>query len=311
MLHSRRLRHQWSEVSKVHPVNTDRNHLRKGITRLLNTKPSPDGSIVIPVNAQGDLDNVQNVIGCLCNYKGANSFELILVVNNFPEGASPTDIIRKYKEIGIRVVSIPDVRRSGEAVGFSARIPGISEARSDFVILFDADVLIPDVTALLDWYIKQFRAGAHAAYTHVGYYDLPNAPSVHIRFALHHFSRWVKRTLLGIPTTRGSNYAVYRTTMLKLYNDGKLADEMNVGPTFQAAGHHVSYSGKRQLTVLTSGRMFRKGWRRILPYYWYRLKYNLRTLPVRNNIAQYTKRENDPVRKYSQNRPIKPPTKNQ
>ncbi len=294
----------------MHSVNTDHDHLRRGITRL-NNGPTLDGSIVIPVNAQGDLDNVLHVIGCLCNYHVPNSFELILVVNNFPVDAPPTDIIRKYEESGIRVVSIPDTRRPGEAIGFTSRIPGISEARSDFVILFDADVHIPDVTALLDWYIKQFRAGAGAAYTHVGYYDLPNAPSVHIRFAIHHFSRWIKRTFFGIPTTRGSNYAVNRETMLKLYNDGKLADEMNVGPTFKAAGHHVSYSGKRQLTVLTSGRMFRKGWRRILPYYWYRLKYNLRTLPVRNNIAQYTKRENDPVRQYSQNRPIKPPTKKQ
>jgi len=296
----------------VQVTDTDtRDRLRSGITRLRNNAQSSlDGSIVVPVNAQGDLDNALRVAADLGAYDGSNCFELIFVVNNYPEDDPPTDIIRKYEELGIRVVSIPNVRRPGQAAGFTARIPGIREARSDFVILFDADVQIPNPTALLDWYVERFREGAHAAYTHVDYYDLPDALSIRVRFAVHHCSRWVKRTLLSIPTTRGSNYAANRDTMLKLYDDGMLADEMNVGPTFKKAGHRVTYSGNRQLTVLTSGRMFRKGWRRILPYYWYRLKYNFRTLPVRKNVAQYTKRENDPIRRYAHNRPIRSPSDN-
>ena len=64
-------------------------------------------------------------------------------------------------------------------------------------------------------------------------------------------------------------------------------------------------SGHRDLVVLTSGRMFSPGWFRMLPYYWYRLKYNLRTLPVRMGVAGHTGRENDPVREYVDNKPVR------
>ena len=93
--------------------------------------------------------------------------------------------------------------------------------------------------------------------------------------------------------------------MLDLYNQKMLADEMNVGPTIKASGHRVAYSGLRRHYVLTSGRMFRPGWLRIIPYNWYRFKYNLRTLPVRPNVARHTKRESDPVRRYVNNRPVR------
>ena len=262
-----------------------------------------DASIIIPVNAQGDLENVLKVCGDLCRYAGSCRLELILVVNNFDEATPPSEI-DLFRAWGLRVEAIPSVRRPGEAVGFSARIPGIRIARSPVCILFDADVRIPNATRLIDWYVRAFASGAKAAYTHVAHYDVEPGLSLRISFAIHHLARWIKRRALGIPTTRGSNYAVDREVMLELYDARMLADEMNVGPTFKRQGHLVAYNSARELYVYTSGRMFRPGWRKMIAYFWYRLRYNLRTLPVRRNVSQFTGRESDPVRRYIDNRPI-------
>lgn len=277
---------------------------RKLTSLLGGAEATPAASIVVPVNAQGDIQNVLALLDDLAQYHGCHKLEIILVVNNFPPDEPPPQLNR-LRQLGVQVLAISNVRKPGEAVGFSARIPGVRAARADAVILFDADCRVPNPTALLDWYVKQFRQGASAAYTHVAYYDYPNALSVRLRFAIHHAARWFKRRMLGIPTTRGSNYAVRRETMLNLYDQGMLADEMNVGPTIKATSGRVVYSGRKALTVLTSGRMFRPGWKRIIPYFTYRLRYNLRVLPVRNNVAQYTGRERDPVRKYVDNRPVR------
>lgn len=274
------------------------------IARLRGDGDTPDASVVIPVNAQGDLENVLRVVGDLARYDGHHTAELILVVNNY-DPADPPAEIQRFEQLGARVVAIPSVRRPGEAVGFSARIPGVKAAQCEAVLLFDADCRIPDPTSLLDWYIQQFRAGVGAAYTRVDYYEYTPCLSLRFRFALHHLSRWCKRNLLGIPTTRGSNYAVRRQVMLDLYGREMLADEMNVGPTFKAEGHEIAYSSRGSLRVLTSGRMFTPGWLRMFPYFLYRLKYNLRTLPVRAGVSRHTGRENDPVRKYVDNRPVR------
>lgn len=276
--------------------------------RLLGLRPvgsgRPDVSVVVPVNAQGDLDNVLGLLGDLADYQGPHTFEVILVVNNYPEGDPPPDV-QRFRQLGVEVLAIPSVRRPGEAVGFSARIPGVRAARSESVLLFDADCRIPDITALVDWYIRQFRGGAAAAYTHVGYYGYDRVPSLLLRFAVHHLARWLKRNFLRIPTTRGSNYGVRRAALLELYAEGMLADEMNVGPTFARLKGRVAYSGRRRLRVLTSARMFRPGWKRIIPYFLYRLRYNLRVLPVRRGVAEHTRRERDPVRRYVDNRPVR------
>ena len=263
----------------------------------------PQASVVIPVNAQGDLENVLNIVSDIGRYDGERTAELILVVNNFPEDETPGQVA-ELESLGAVIVAIPNVRRPGEAVGFSARIPGVRAASSDTVILFDADCRVPNATALINWYIEQFESGVGAAYSRVDYYDYEPHLSVTLRFAIHHFSRWCKRNLLRIPTTRGSNYAVRRPVMLDLYELEMLADEMNVGPTFKRQGHAVGYSGRSDLRVLTSGRMFTPGWLRMIPYFWYRFKYNLRTLPVRVGVAKHTGRENDPNRKYVNNRPV-------
>jgi hypothetical protein len=267
---------------------------------------SPDVSVVVPVNAQGDLQNVRTLLADVARYGGPHALETILVVNNFPEGAIPSEV-GELEDLATAVLAIPNVRKPGEAIGFSARIPGIRAASSEYCVLFDADCRIPDPTSLLNWYVARFRTGAQAAYTHVGYHDFEDAPSVRLFFAVHYAARWVKRRILGIPTTRGSNYAVRRDAVLDLYDRGLLADEMNVGPAMKRLKGPVLYGRGRSLHVLTSGRMFSPGWRNMLPYFLYRLRYNLRVLPVRPDVAQYTGRENDPVRRYDNNAPIREP----
>jgi hypothetical protein len=264
----------------------------------------PDVSVIVPVNAQGDLQNVRALLADVAEYGGPHSLETVLVVNNFPEGQIPREVEDLERQATV-VLAIPNVRQTGEAVGFSARIPGIRAASSQCCVLFDADCRVPDPTALLNWYVEQFSNGAQAAYTHVGYYDYADVVSVRLCLAVHHTARWVKRRLFGIPTTRGSNYAVRRGAMLELYDGGLLADEMNVGPTMKKLKGPVVYGSDERLTVLTSGRMFSPGWGYILPYFLYRLRYNLRVLPVRPGVAGVTGRENDPVRRYKGNTPIR------
>ena len=264
---------------------------------------APDASVVVPVNAQGDLENVHNLLDDLARYRGKHAVEVLLVVNNYPAAAPPA-AIEAFRSLGVRVVAIPDVRRPGEAVGFTARIPGVREAECESVLLFDADCRIPDPTALIDWYVLRMTAGALAAYTHVDYYDVKPGASIRARLATHHAARWFKRNVLRVPTTRGSNYAVRRRVLLALYDQGMLADEMNVGPNMKSLGGPVAYSGARQLRVLTSGRMFGGGWIKLARYLIYRLRYNVRVLPVRAGVAGRTGREKDPVRRYVNNRPV-------
>ena len=257
----------------------------------------PDASIVVPVNAKGDLENAARLLGDLARYDGPNTFETVLVVNNY-EGDPPPQVA-DYEARGARVLSLPQVeRRAGDAIPFSIRLPGIKAAESPWIITFDADCRIPDATSLLDWYVARGRGGAGVAYTHVDYYDVLPATSVRVKVRMHHLARWVKRVLLRVPTARGSNYAVRRQLMLDLYAAGLLADELNVGPAAKASGEAVVYSGEPRLTVLTSGRMFRAGWVRIITYFWYRLRYNIRVLPVRSDAARRTGREGDPADRY-------------
>lgn len=240
----------------------------------------PDASIVVPVNADADLENVLHVLGEVVRYRGRRTFEVVLVVNNYPRDDPPPEI-ETYAAAGMRVVAVPNVWQAGEAVCFSARRPGIRAASSDRIILFDADCRIPNPSQLLDWYVTQFERGAQVAYTRVGYYDLRPFWSVRARMVAHHGARWVKRVLLAIPTTRGSNYGVERTAFLRLYDEGFLTDDLNVGPAIKAAGGRITYSGARVLRVDTSGRRFRGGWRKLARYLVYRLGYNLRVLPAR------------------------------
>jgi hypothetical protein len=255
--------------------------LSADLARLRGDAASPpDASIVVPVNAQADLEAVLSALSQVAGYRGDRSFEVVLVINNYPVDEPPPEI-ETYAGAGMRVVAVPNVWREGEAVCLTARVPGARAAASERLILFDADCRIPDPSRLLDWYVQQFERGAEAAYTHVGYYGLRPLWSVRARIAAHHLARWVKRVVVRIPTTRGSNYAVDRTVFLRLYEDGRLIDDLNVGPEVEAAGGRVAYSGSRGLQVLTSGRKFRGGWRKLARYLRYRLLYNVRVLQAR------------------------------
>jgi len=216
-------------------------------------------------------------------------------VNNYDKDAVPAEI-ELFRSMGIVVAATPSVRRPDEMVCFSARMTGVNAARTDYVLSFDADCRIPDATALIDWYINRLHEGVGVAYTHVGYFDLKRDPSVFARIAAHHGARWVKREVLNIPTTRGGNYAVNRTKILQYYNRRMLSDELNVGPTFRADGQRVAYSGKRQLVVLTSGRVFSGGWRKLGRYLLYRLRYNRKMLPVGQDVTSRIQRGNDNIR---------------
>jgi hypothetical protein len=287
------------------PRTVDPNLLQENIRRLRgDTTAPPDATVVIPVNAQGDLENVLQILSDIADYSGGHSIEIVLVVNNYAPGPPPA-AADHYARLGVKILTIPNVRRPGEAVGFSARLPGLRVASSETVVLFDADCRIRNSTALINWYIDRFRAGAKVAYTHVDFYDFPDVLSIRIKIVIHHATRWIKRVLLRIPTTRGSNYAASRTLMLELYDRGLLADEMHVGPRIKARGAKVAYSGARELSVFTSGRMYKPGWLSIWKYIRRRLIYNLRVLPTRANAAQYTGREADPVRRYVNNRPVR------
>lgn len=266
---------------------------------------APDASIVVPVNAQGDLSNVERLMADICGYTGARRLELILVVNNYPPDEPPTGIAR-LQEMGARVEAVPSVRTFGEAPPFSARLPGVRAAHSPAVLTFDADCRILDATALIDWYIDRFGAGARAAYTNVRYSELRKGWSIQARMASHHGSRWVKRVLLRIPTIRGSNYAVDRDLFLSLYDRGLLAEDMNVGPVMRRFGGPIPYSGDPRHVVMTSGRMFRGGWRKLSRYLLYRLRSNVRVIPVHEDAATRTGREHEPVRRYLDNEPVRP-----
>lgn len=256
----------------------------------------PDASVAIPVNAQGDLETVLNVLGDLARYNGKHTFEVILAINNFPEGQEPPEA-EIFRAMGIVVAPTPSVRRPDEAVCFSARMTGVRAAHTEHLLLFDADCHIPNPTALLNWYIERLQAGVGLAYTHVAYYGLKKDLSVWTRILVHHGARWVKRTIFGIPTTRGGNYAADRTKMLEFYDNKLLSDDLNVGPSFKSARLPIAYSGNKQLVVLTSGRMFTGGWRKLVRYLIYRLRYNLKMLPVGTDVTSRMHRGENNIRK--------------
>jgi hypothetical protein len=252
--------------------------LRSAFETLRGDRTAPPAaSIVIPVNAEADLDTVLTVLADVAGYQGRNTFEIVLAINNYPPD-EPPEAIETYRSAGMTVVAVPSVWRRGEAVCLTARVPGIREAASDRIVLLDADCRVPDPTSLLDWYVERFAGGAQVAYSRVDYFDLRPLWSVRARILAHRVARWFKRAVFRFPTTRGSNYGVRRDAFLALYDEGRIADDLNVGPAAKAKGYSIAYSGARRLAVLTSGRKFRGGWRKLVFYLVYRLRYNIRLL---------------------------------
>jgi len=239
----------------------------------------PEASVVIPVNAQKDLINVLQIIRDIAAYQGKHRLEIVLVINNYPLNSPPKEI-EEYRTLDLVVLSIPKLLVPRETI-FSARIPGIRAASSEKTIHFDADCRVPHATDLIEWYIEQFDGGAQLAYTYVGYYDLPTSPSAKVWIKIHRAFRWFKRVVLRIPISRGSNYAIVRSMVLHLYDKGLLSYDIKVGTTIKSIGGKISYSGEKNLTVLTSGRNFRGDWKELFEYISWRMGYYRRLAPLR------------------------------
>ena len=244
-----------------------------------NPAASPDASIVIPVNAQKDLAPLQRVLADIVRYTGDSRIELILVINNYSADESP-DEIQEYQRAGIQVIGIPHIVHHG-GIAMAARIPGVRAAHSSAVLLFDADCHIPNPGALINWYIARLNEGFDLAYTHVDYTDLPPGFSVKARMFVHHASRWFKRKIMRIPTSRGSNYAIRRELMLDLFAQGRIPYDIHVGPVIKSMHGRIAYSGAKELTVLTSGRFFDPGWKVLFAYLIWRTGYYFRILKIR------------------------------
>lgn len=255
--------------------------LKERIPRLRGDPVLPvEASIVIPVNAQKDLEPLQRVLADLARYSGRRRIEIILVINNYPAHEPPAEI-GSYQQAGLQVIGIPHIVHQG-GIAMAARIPGVKMAQSQSVLLFDADCHITNPTALIDWYIARLEEGIDLAYTHVDYTDLPPGISVKARMLVHHVSRWIKRRILRIPTSRGSNYAMQRDLMLNLFAQGRLPYDIHVGPVVKSTGGRIAYSGAKELVVLTSGRFFDPGWKVLFAYLIWRTGYYFRILKMKS-----------------------------
>ncbi len=244
---------------------------------------APRASIVVPVNAAADLHDVLKLAEDIGHYDGKSLIEFILVINNYDPESPPAEV-EEYRAMGFTVIAIPSVKHEG-AIAIAARLPGIEHAQSDIVLQFDADCRIPNATSLIDWYVAQIENGADLAYTHVEYSDLPAGLAIKIRMFMHHASRWFRRVVLRIPTSRGSNYAMRRSLALELYGRGAMQYDILVGPRIKSVGGRIAYSGARELVVFTSGRFFKGGWNELVSYMMWRLGYYRRVGVFRSNGA--------------------------
>ena len=262
---------------------TDADRLRGAMSRLRGDPAlPPDVSMIVPVNAREHLAAVRELLADVASYGGQHTLEMILVINNYP-GDRPPPELEAFRHMGVQVLAIPNVRRTGEEVALSARFMGLEIAGAEHTIHFDADCRVPNATALIDWYVEQLSGGAQLAYTNTQYHGLSPSAAMRVRIMAHHLARWIKRVVLGTPTARGSNFALRRSFGLPLRDDPRLSgQELRWGPAVRAAEGRVVYSGRPDLVLLTSGRKIEDGWRNLLIYLWWRLRYNwhwLRTAP--------------------------------
>lgn len=271
-------------------LSNDLKILKEQLARLRgNATVAPQGSVVIPVNAQKDLTNVLRVLSDLGRYRGNKQLEIILVVNNYPVDYLPREV-ELYEQSGLKVIAVPHVERKGE-IAIAARMHGIRIAQAGVVLLFDADCRIPNSTALIDWYLMRLEEGFDLAYTHVDFTDLPLDISAKTRRFLHHASRWFRRRILRIPTTRGSNYAIRKPLILDLFTQGRIPYEIQVGPAVKSLGGKIAYSGSRDLVVLTSARTFSPGWKKLISYMIWRIGIYRRILKMKPKKAISDQRE--------------------
>lgn len=243
----------------------------------LAAAPARDVSVVVPVNAQGDIPIALRLLDDMKPYAGPHRLEMLFVVNNFPIGQPPPEL-KALIDAGARVEAVPSLEREGYTVIINARAHGVRAATNELQILFDADCRVPRPTDLVNWYVRVLEDGADAAYTAVAHHELWPGVTPRIRVFLHHAGRWVKRVILKVPTMRGSNYAVRRSTFLQLFDRGEIVHDLDVGPAFKMSGARIAYSGAPELRVLTSGRYLRPGWMRLIRFIPKRIGRNLRVV---------------------------------
>jgi hypothetical protein len=80
--------------------------------------------------------------------------------------------------------------------------------------------------------------------------------------------------------------------MLELYAQGRIPQELSVGPVIKAMGGKIAYSGAKKLTVYTSGRFFSGGWKELLSYLIWRVGFYNRTFNLRSKAARSDQQEN-------------------
>jgi hypothetical protein len=276
------IRDRYSALAVAREVNPSQ--LRGRFVALRGSPERPaDLSVVIPVNARADLRTALQILADLAGYNGHHTLEIILIINNYPPHTPPAEVAG-FRDMGLRVIAVPDVRPAGaaipgEEVALRARIPGVRASTSEVVVLPDADNRIPNATALLDWCFDQLNRGAQLVHFRTPYYEVADTWSMRFRIAVHYLVNWLKRSALRIPTTRGGDYAVRRSVMLQLFDGGALALDISLGPAIRAMGGQVVYSGNSDdRVVLTSGSKIDSGWREAFRYLGWRLRRNIEVL---------------------------------
>ena len=77
-------------MSSIEQINMQ--HLRENVIRLRgNLEQAPEASIIIPVNAQGDLQAVLVPVNDIAQYTGKHTAEIILVINNYAPTEAPPE----------------------------------------------------------------------------------------------------------------------------------------------------------------------------------------------------------------------------
>lgn len=252
--------------------------LRQRLPRLWSPpQADPNASVIVPVGSPAGLQQVFYLLADLACYEGFYSLECLLAL---PAGQDwpPAEKLELLEALGLRLVFIP--AGVWEQGALAARAFAAQAARAGVLLHFASDTRLPDPTALLDWYVGSLSGSYQLAYSRVDFYGLPERAGVRLSLRLLDGLRLVKRRLLGVPTPRGSNYAITRALFLDLYEAGKLSDDTPVGLAARLAQARSRYSSDRRLracvsahkfnprTLLSPARMLR------------RLRLNLRALPA-------------------------------
>ncbi len=250
--------------------------LRRRLPRLWSpAQADPNASVIVPVGSPAELKQVFCLLSDLSHYRGSYSLECLLAL---PAGQPwlPPERLALLDSLGLRVV-FTSARGRG---GLAARGCAAQAARAGILLHFAADTRLPDPTALVDWYVRSLFGKFQLAYSRVDFYGLPGSPGVRLSLFVLNGLRALKRRLLGVPTPRGSNYAITRSLFLDLYEAGTLSEEHPVGLAARLAQARSRYAADRRLrayipahkfsprTLLSPARILR------------RLRANLRALPA-------------------------------